>query len=175
VHPGFQCNSMRYQSGKRHSNRVVGDITQLQPLSTMAQAEHRRRPIGIPMLRRDDVGDLGAARKPAAGTRTEPPTWPSPLCPGSSRATNSLKVIATPKHFEVHKETKVRSGRERRLFVSICDQGRLTRWNSRLGGCRYPEKLSFGGAQPRGGTTMDRRHTGNANKREAGYRVPVEE
>jgi len=43
---------MRYQSGKRHSNHGLGDITQPQPLSTMAQAALRRRPIGIPILRR---------------------------------------------------------------------------------------------------------------------------
>lgn len=54
MHPGFQCNSMRYQSGKRHSNRGVGDITHPQRLSTMAQAGTRRRPIGVPMLRRDE-------------------------------------------------------------------------------------------------------------------------
>jgi hypothetical protein len=31
----------------------LGDITQPQPLSTMAEAGHRQRPIGIPILRRD--------------------------------------------------------------------------------------------------------------------------
>jgi hypothetical protein len=44
---------MRYQSGKWHSNRGLGDITQPQLLSTMAPARHRRHPIGIPHSRPD--------------------------------------------------------------------------------------------------------------------------
>jgi hypothetical protein len=52
---------MRYQSGKWHSNRGLGDITQPPLLSTMAPARHRRHPIRIPISRPDErAADLAS-------------------------------------------------------------------------------------------------------------------